>query len=334
MLEYGQLSLVPGQCQNLGLTLVSGRLKVTQADGSDLGTGKNAGRICVPSTTGGLWVVLDVTSPNHYFDDSAHTSDGDFDSDCEFGTSPTAAWETDHRPFALYAINTDNSSSGLYFGFSPSPTKTSGGSTNEIGYQEAIGSSKTDTAMVWMTATNVSALINKPAILIGSIDAKKNATNNWYFTALGSATGIGRFYPFRGGGFAYPTNQMTADVGTYFYSSNGSDAPTFSGTTQYIYTISLDGFVSVKFNFAGSPDGANATNLLITTPYKSVSNNGNWYGVTKFDINGVGSNLIAYLQLPSNSTQTYSVRDGVAVKNQDMNDTADEMAGSLIYKAF
>lgn len=254
-----------GFATNIGMTLASGVLTITQADGAALSTGADAGRIVLPSTTSGQLASLEVTSSSNLFEDASGTSDI---TGQEWGATTGVAWGND-RPFFIYACN---ASVGVRFFISPDPTKSVTPSTSaEHGYHGNPSSNNADTDIFWMSSADLTGETGRPCVRIGGIRMQMNTSDDWTIQALDESKGDGiRHDPFVGKVFTFPTGQMGAASGVYFENSGGT-APVFT-KNEYFYELSLNGELEVIVGFEGDggTDGSGAVNMKLAIPYVAV----------------------------------------------------------------
>ena len=126
-----------GFVNNIGLSLSSGEFKIVPVEGSAFSESNPGYVTCPGATNPEIAVAIAVTGNDHLFIDDAGSSDiiGE-----EFGVTTGVAWGSS-RPFFLYAVNSDDTTSGLEFAISPNPKAVSSpSSSNNIGYHEPPGS--------------------------------------------------------------------------------------------------------------------------------------------------------------------------------------------------
>lgn len=261
-----------GYVSNVGLSLSSGILKIVQSDGSDF-TSSAEGHVSMPNTTNGQGIRLKITDATNLFEDASGTSDiiGE-----EFGTTTSIAW-SNSRPFYLYAVNSDDTDSGLKFAISPNPAIYTSPATANIAYHGNPASSPSDNNMFFLTSTDVTLTHNgKPAMLIGSLRMTKDASDDWTIQSLTYDQGIGLYQEHSQ--FTFPTGQMGASSGT-FMSDFGTpgDVPAFS-TQEYYYSLDLNGWCTLGIFLSGDGgnDGNGANLVRLRTPYAenhALSNN-------------------------------------------------------------
>lgn len=255
----------PGWVSNLGLDLTAGVLKITDAGGTDL-SGTNPGWVTIPSTTAGRLVTLEATAATHLIEDASGTSDivGE-----EFGTTAGTAWGS-VRPFFIYAVNSDDTASGLAFAISPDPTLSTSPATANSGFHGNPAATPSDSNFFYMTSSDVTATHDaKPCKVVGTVNATKDASDDWTFPALSNAVGIGVFD--LNVLFTFPQAQMGASASTHL-KANGGTAPVFT-TNDYFYTLGLNGQVDLRIALDGDggTDGAGAVSAQVATPYASNS---------------------------------------------------------------
>jgi len=331
-------SLFAGMTVNLGITLVSGVLTVTDAAGSAL-SAANPGYICMHSTTDGKLVFLKVTAP-YKIEDFTGTSDL---TGYGWGITKTVDWAK-NVPFFLGAINkgntdfdgTDGNSSLFFtraFALSNSP-----GVAGEIGDTTAIPTTDNQNAIILMadnmTQANYTGL---PVLLIGTIQAQWDTSDNaWTFQGLSRQTGIGQEYMERQflTSFDFPLGQNGAASSTHL-KANGGTAPVFT-TSLFKYQVNQDGFVtiSLSLNDDAGTDGAGAVTSRVSLPYKHAV--ANTLQIAVFSMQSVGTGKQFTMMAVSSALDDMDMNNeaGAAVQNGDFTNGARNINGSLKYKAY
>lgn len=280
-----------GFCENLGVSYSSGVFKLVQSNGSDLAsTDGNYAYVSCPSNTSGRLSILKAATSTCLFQDAAHATDSDIIGE-EFGVTSGVAWGED-RPFFLYAVNADDTNSGLAFAISPNPCATTSPATTNIGYADTPAATPSDNNFFFLTTSNVTVThAQKPCVCIGAFRMRMNSSDDWTVQTLSSADGIGRFHDSTP--FVLPTGQMGAASGNYL-SNNGGTAPVFA-TNSYIYYIHRTGIARILTRMVtdGGTDGAGAVELRLSLPYKiaaEIASSGAW----SFDISLLAEEFPAY----------------------------------------
>lgn len=271
-----------GTTRNLGISYSAGVFKIVQADGSDLSTGISSGQVVLPHTTAGRSVALNATSANHKFQDASHASDSDIIGEY-FGTDTGVAWSF-VRPFYLYALNSDNTDSGLIFGISPCPNLHQISNGNQLGYADNPSAAPSDYSVFCLTTTNpTTSHANAVCVPLGSFRMTKNASDDWTVAALNQYDGIGLWdESFE---FVFPQNQMGAASSSYLM-ANGGTPPAFT-TNEFYYYLKRDGTCKFIINLNGDAgtDGSGAVQTKIALPYRCDE--------------GIDQTFPCFLQLPS-----------------------------------
>ncbi len=264
-------AMVPGMVSNLGLTLSSGTLTVTDAEGSAL-TVSNYGYICAKSTTAGLFKILKVTAPATLNDDVHASSDM---TNQGWGITESVDWAND-MPFFLYVVNRSNSnidgvdgSSCFFIARSPI-LSTTPASANNIHTTSALsGAADTQEDILLMGSFTSSLYTSLPCQLIGAVRMRwSTATDDWTIQTLGNKDGFGAnaLADTFATVWTMPAGQYGA-VASRYSLANGGTAPQWT-TQEYYYKIKSDGnvFVSVDLDGDGGTDGAGAVGFLLITP--------------------------------------------------------------------
>lgn len=330
--------LSPGQTYNMGVSLSSGRYKITGWAGGVL-SASNIAEVVIPLSTNGRLAKFKLNSDTHYFDDAA-AADSDIIGE-EFGTTAGVAWGND-RPFFLYFANTDDTDAGVYAFISPSPTlSVTPASGNNIGYRDNVAVTPADTNAFFLTATNATGFTSKPCVCVGSLRMTKNSSDDWTVSALTSFGGIGKFQ--EGVAFLMPTGQMGATSGKYF-GNNGGTAPTYTAENNYFYYISRTGFVDLNFwfqNVAAGTAGSGAQGLQMALPYKmSISGTGNirTYGQCNITSTGIQTTANVFIT-GSASVATFEYQNTIGtsvttITNANQGGASRFCIGNLRMQAF
>lgn len=315
-----------GEVINIGLSLSSGVLKLVQADGSDFNS-SNPGYLLMPSTTDGQKKVLKVTSTTHLFEDSSGSSDivGE-----EFDTRTGVAW-TDDRPFFLYAVNTDDTDSGVYFAISPNPVlKQTPTNSARIGYHGNPMSSPIIPGMFFLTSTDVTSQTSKPCKRIGCFRMTKNVSDDWLVTTIDVSKGDG-ITPE-----AYPNMFFEVPDGIYNASSKFYvDSGTVPAATirKFSYGIKPDGAVFMSYTFSISAAGSAAANLFLTMPYRdgALDDYGQFLPGGRLVIGGVSEQLNIFRSTNALFQVLRASYSGVLANGFSASDSID---GDFVYYPF
>jgi len=277
IIEYAGAN-TPGWVSNLGIVVENNGIKIVDAGGAALTTG-NFGWVTTRSVTAGRIISLSVTAATHLFT-SAHTA-GE-----EFGTTAALVWGND-RPFFLYAVNKDDDTANLLFGISPNPCLSTSPATANLGYQSNPMATPSDSGMLMMTASNVTATHNeKPCQLIGAFRMTKAVTTDtWTVTALSNNDGIGpralantfaTRWDMVAGQMGGETTSGGTNDGPHFLRVSGlngaNDVPTWATEANilYNYWLRADGSMRIGLETsqaAGCTNGDIASNIFIALPY-------------------------------------------------------------------
>lgn len=320
-----------------GLTasLSSGRFQIT-CNNAACST-SNPAYVVMKSTIGGQQVVLKVSTADHWFDDdNAITSSivGE-----EFGVTSGIAWGN-IRPFMIYAINTDNTSSGLYFFISPNPAYITSISSAYRGYRGVPATNHSDYNAFFLTATDTTtaAFDSKPVMKVGTTTMVMSTSDDW-ISYLTISDGINEWGNFQGRKFTFPESQMGSGPNNFFTATSGTPF-SWSGDTYY-YTIGFDGNVYIDYysGITGKSSGTVA-NVFVAIPYipngesirkmkyaGSANMNGLPLGSRNVNIllNNAAKNSAGYL---------HSIDDGTPLQGSDTTNTDASLLLSFEYKAF
>lgn len=316
---------------NLGIRINAGVVKITSKNGSDL-SGSNPAHIYIPSTTAGRMVTLAATSSPSFQDAASGASDI---VNSLFGTTTGVAWASG-TPFYIYAVNTNDTSAGLYFAISRNPCWTQTPFFNtRIGYKGNPPALSTVDGMWFLTSTNVTAQTDKPVVCIGCFSMTKSAGDDWTASLNFFDDGIGRFY--EGRQFVYVAGQNGAASGS-FIKDNGGTAPAFQSNT-YTYTVSRDGRVGVNIILTGDPgaaDGVGAVDAIVTLPFGIAGSVELANGVASTNSVGKGpkTRCVVYMDTTSGGFKIIHDDAGTFLTNGDFANGAREIRTSLWYRAF
>ena len=320
---------------NLGCTLASGTFTITGYDATALSS-TNTAWVTVPHTTSGKHIRLQVSSPVS-FNDDAYSGTSDIDNEL-FGTTTGVAWGND-APFFLYAVNTADTSAGLYFAISRNPCATaSPSSSTNIGYKLNPASAGSERDFWFLTSTDVTTQTSKPCQLIGAFRMRKSAGDDWTVQTLGATDGIGP-HALRGTfakEWTLPAGQNGAATGAYMQNSGGTAA--LFTTNSPLYYIKPDGFCQLEYYFNGDPgtDGAGAGQAILAAPYEY---RGAQAGYATHYLNSVGTGPVTGYALINTGTPAillYWITGGAltAVTTGNFSNGARTVSLRVAYPAF
>jgi len=330
-----------GWVNNLGIILSTGSFFIKQADHNNLASTEGSqASIAFPHTTAGQAILLDITA-NATFIDDAGSSDivGE-----EFGVTTGIAWDED-RPFYIYAVNSDNTASGVAFAISPNPAAVKSPATTNIGWHANPAATPSDNNFFFLTATDVSATHDaKPCVRIGGIRMKMSTSDDWTIQTLDEAKGDGiRSDPFVGRDFLAVEGQMGAKNILDFLTLSGAGiVPRWAtpANIEYVFSLGLDGRCNLAFNTssAGSvTNGSGGTaNLGLALPYVSRSTARQESVVGRYSANassGGDGGLIGQVIAGTSDLDFRDVAYAV-IQNNDFSDVNDELTFMFSYQAF
>lgn len=328
-----------GAIQNLGLTLSTGTLTVTDATGSALGN-TNPGYVCVPNTTAGLISLLQITAAASIKDAASGASHF---TNTEFGTSSGSDWAS-AMPFFLYVVNKGNNNvtsvdGGSCFAIARNPAmRSTPSAANNIGDKSAGPVTDDQTSIILlgssMTKANYTSL---PCQLIGAIRMTYTTSgHDWTIATLGNNDGLGldQLRKTFATQWTFPQAQGAAS-GTHWL-NNGGTAPTFT-SNNYEYGLTPDGFVecSVYMTGDGGTDGSGAVSAELSIPYKSVSTYASIpLGVLEATGTGITGVCAAYIGSAGQQFVTLDKYDTTPVLNSHFGNGSRSVFGSIRYKAY
>lgn len=322
-----------GDAENLQL-LGSNGLVVNGADGNDL-SATNPGFITIKHTTDNhKYLRLKVTERKFFLDGSV-TSDiiGE-----EFGVTTGVAWG-EQRPFYIYAVNGDNTDSGVEFAISPDPTAKRAPGLLNTGYKGNPATNNEDVNFFYLTSTDPSLTHpNKSCTLIGGFTMTMDASDDWTVGSLGGTVykdGI-RPDPFVGDIFSMPFGQNGAAASSHLKSAGTVPTWASGSTSHYKYHIGLDGMVRVNFNTTGAGNCTNGVGgqvVEIAQPYTIYSSENLNYpqGIARRGGTAAPIVIEAYGSVNSSELQTTAL---AAVVNTSFSNAADDIMLTYSFKAF
>ena len=338
----GQIVGAPQKDGVYGITLsyAANTLKI-QCNGATC-SDSNPGYVVMDSTTAGQKVTLRINSDTHLLEDAGGTSDFlQGGSGPAFGTTAGTAW-ANQRPFFMYSCNADDTSANVFFLISPTPNYTSTPNlANRIGYHNTVPTSANDYNVFAMTATDVTGYTSVPCMLVGGVNAVKDASDDWTFSALATTTGIGKFH--EESLFTFPVAQMGANNGQFLYAASAK-APTWATPANIVatYSISLDGSVEYVHATANAgncvANGAPANEQLsLALPYASFYSSAA-YPLVPFGhmvVNNVGEVGFGALRNNSLALLYQHAATFTSLKDNELSlNTADDLSFKINYKAF
>lgn len=240
---------------NIGMTVDTGASTITihSADGTAF-SASNVGTVTFASkATPGIFVTCNVTS-NVSMDWS--NMDGN-----TMGTEGSKAW-ADQLPLYVYAVLND-AENDCTFGLARMPHHAASGITANIG-TPATPNADEDISLFLFESVTITDYDDNPVVVLGSVKATKNASDQWTFIALkGGSTGIGGFV--LGTVFSMPPLQNGA-VNNHVFTVGASTVPTFVGSHMY-YGITPDGTIIIDLALNGvSVIGVGGNTLYVSAP--------------------------------------------------------------------
>lgn len=257
---------------NCQLKVLNGRLSLTTFAGT-APTTTDFITVSLPETitSGGGQLSFATTfrltsQTNLFFDDSTTGSTFFGGGGFTFGSTAGVAW-AQSVPFMLY-IATNGTVPILVISRNPCMKRLP--AFTLIGYKNNPPATQSQESVLACTATDVTTSHqNAPCWPIGAFRMTKNASDDWAIQSLDGQDGLFIYNNFGCRSFTMPASQNGAASGSYFSVSAGT-APTYTLRNFYIYSIDLNGRVSVDFNFsnaAGGTPGAGGNSLIIALPY-------------------------------------------------------------------
>lgn len=326
--------------ENIGITYIGGTFILRARDGSNLST-SNPGYVVMPSTTPGRIVRLKVTS-NQTFNDDAHANSSIIGN--EFGLTSGVAWAQD-RPFYIYAVNRNDSDANLRFAISPNPCARLSPVTAQIGRSLLVAPTPSDKNFFFLGGGAPETSHNeKPCLLIGGFRMQMSASDDWTVQTLDTSKGDGiRHDPFVGKWFTFPTGQMGAGAGSYFFTSSGT-VPSWAtpANIDYMYHLGLDGICKIVFATVNSGNVTNGTGtgqLNLSLPYKFDDPAGSTRRIQAGIYTATGATITPTGILsvhPTSGSKAVSLRDNRmnVINANDFSDTGDDLIADFGFVAF
>lgn len=265
-----------GDIYNLGITLSSGLLSITDRTGAALSS-TNFGTVTMPSVTAGLHQNIKLSAPITLRDEANATNDFD---GVGFGITEAVDWAQD-MPLFLYVVNKGGNAvadadgnSAICIARNPAMAVTP--ASGLIGKKGSVpGTTDSQTSVVLLgstyTVANYAAL---PTQLIGVVRARwGQAATGWTIQTLGQNDGIGPEALRKTWGtlWTMPVNQNGAAASAWLL-ANGGTAPIFT-TNNYVYKIEPTGFITCYVYLVGDggTDGAGSVNSQLVVPANATA---------------------------------------------------------------
>lgn len=319
--------LVPGQTQNLGLTLSGTTLTLCSSNGSALSS-TNPAWICMPSVvTQGTHNIFQITS-NLTMDITG--LDG-----FEFGITSGVDWAQD-MPFFIKAAISDSDS--IAFCISRSPiTGITPASKNDLGRIGSLPATDSQNAHVFFTSITPGYYNGNVMVTIGAFRMRyAGAGTRWSVQTLVSSDGIGEFAIDRACNniYTFPVGQNGNQSNKYFNVVDGATNLAANANSAN-YNINRDGFVIYNYALADvTVNGSDGTGLRFYLPYDTVTS-AQHGGVSFSNLAGTisGNPISSYV---SNTNYAIIYLDDGSLLNDDDFIVSDvcRIRFSINYKAF
>jgi len=251
--------LVPGQVQNLSLTLSGTTLTIAGAGGTAL-SATNPGWICLTSdVTPGTNITTSITA-NQTLDLTA--IDG-----FEFGITASVNWAND-MPFFVKMARSD--ADAVAFFISRSPISGAMPVANSIGDAGADPVTDDQNAHIAFTDITPGDYDGNPCYTIGAFRMQyTGATTRWAVQTMSTNDGFGqdKVDATCATTYTFPAGQNGAQTGTYIISNAGTE-PT--SATSITYTIARNGQCGIYKAYGAFAGGVGADVAYIALPYTAV----------------------------------------------------------------
>lgn len=311
---------------NLGITLGSGVLAVTGAEGTAL-SATNIGYINIPSKgTPGKLLAIPVVADQAFIDDAGASEI----IDNLFGATTGVAWAND-VPFYIYAVSS-NDEATIAFMISRVPHFTTSPAVGEIG---APDDAVADESFSFFSFDNIDESLYdaNPCVCIGSFRMRMTTSDDWTVQTLGNSDGIGQFQ--EGVMFTMPLAQRGASSGTYLQPNSGTAAIFTSNTYEYFITKSGNVTVHIRQDADGGTDGATGVDAAMSLPVDVSSD----YAINpilgSFHIDSAtgGERIIFSLVAATTNNLFFIEIDKTFVQHSDFGNGARRIHGTVTYKA-
>lgn len=334
-----------GQIHNLGLSLSAGVCSITDAGGSALSTSNKAYVVC-PSTTAGRAVVLRVTTPFSFNDDSHASS-----SLTNFGAGITeAAHWANNMPWFVYAVNRgnadfDGTDGNSVFAITRNPSMTvTPSAAGNIGDTGAIPATDDQTSILILDDVTVANYTSLPCVLIGAFRMQwSTTTDDWTVQTIGNSDGFGadQLRKTFANEWTMPIGQNGAMTSRIFNQNGATTVANWASTVTLRYMISQNG--CIRF-FGTTRTGGNVTNgtgasVQAQLAIPAVITDGDAAGTSRYI--SVGHRRLATSESVMLGTLIYGTSyvgllldSGSAVNTDSFSDSADDISWDFTYKAF
>ena len=260
----------PDWVSNIGINYVPGTgvFKICQADGLTDFNLFQPGWVTLPSALQeGKLVTLKVTdNTNTTFIDDVGASDIAGET---FGVTAGVAWNSD-MPFFLYAVNKDDTDSGLAFAIARLPYHNKTPVSTAIAFKLTPAADLADWDFFFPTPTDVTLTHNeKPCRVIGCFRMRKvGVAVDWTVQPLSNAKGDGiRSDNFYGQNFSFPVGQSGANAGSHFLAIAAPGTPPTWASEVFNYMITEHGIKIDYCQYGVCTNGQVGKNVCMVLPF-------------------------------------------------------------------
>lgn len=253
-LTTAMLPVQNGWVRNLSASISGGVLTLHSADGTAL-SASNPGFVVLRSYASTSLVVHKLTS-NLTVTASDMTG-------MLFGMTTTISWPFARPVYFGFVADQNDANPRLFVSLVPAKRLTAS-STAGIFQPGTVGAGRQSSVFLG-TAGTIADYVNCPVCTFGNFRATTNVSDEWTFTAFGTAEGMGLF---NSGRFQMVQGQYGAAANNYLQ-DNGGTAPSFT-TQLYYYNIYKDGRVEcfIRMNADAGTDGSGAVSSQMILPVR------------------------------------------------------------------
>ena len=158
----------------------------------------------------------------------------------------------------------------------------------------------------------------------------------WTIQTLNNADGLGRYHEQTI--FIMPLGQNGAAAGKYFLDNGGTAPGGWTVHSEYRYSISKKGEISLSIYMSGgNPGGAGAGALFLAMPYTASATMGWNYtggGVVVISANTVSMVVIPAIDISASRCYFTRIDEYEIVQNSYLDQNYDSIRANVLYKAF
>lgn len=321
--------LVPGQTQNLGLSLSGTTLTISGADGTAL-SATNPAWVCFTSDVTPGTVITTAITANQTL--NLNDIDG-----FEFGITASVNWAND-MPFFIKMARSDTDA--VAFFISRSPVSGPMPVANSIGDAGADPATDSQDAHIAFTDITPADYNGNPCYTIGAFRMQYvGATTRWVAQVLSTNDGFGQDKVDATCAVSYtmPAGQNGNDATKFWTSAGGATTLSFDTIKEILYIIFKDGTTRMSGAFNSQTANGGGTEFRVYCPYKStlVAGSFRYFGNYSAVLNTTAQNGTVNMTTNGFDYVNFVPYNSSTRLNDNLfTDTADYIYFDVIYKAF